>query len=101
MSHNWSKFDFAAALATTTVAARDLLPGDVVVDDYGPWQVDTVTSLPDGRVEVIDEDANGGARPPDAKVRIVTRGALRVAPRSRPTATIAHGAGEPGAGAEN
>lgn len=63
MSHNWTKGDLAAALKTVVVAAWDLLPGDVIVDDYGPWQVTKVVPLLDGQVEVLDAEGNGGARP--------------------------------------
>jgi hypothetical protein len=61
VSHNWTKGDLAAALKTMVVAARDLLPSDVIIDDYGPWQVAKVIYLLDGQVDV----------------RIVIRNALR------------------------
>lgn len=82
MSHNWTAGDLASALRTETVSARDLRRGDIIVPpDYGPWQVAHVRRLPEGRVDIRDEDDNGIDCPGDAEIRIVIRLALRaVAP---------------------
>jgi hypothetical protein len=81
MSHNWTKNDLAAALRLDVVAARSLLPGDVVVDDDGPWRVTDVKRLAGGRIQILDQDGNGYDLEADARRRVVARSALRVDPR--------------------
>ena len=80
MSVNWSKRDLVSKLKIQTVRAEDVLLGDILVEDYGPWQVAEIQYGKD-TVKFWDEDKNGFECPNDAVRCIVWRDALKQRPR--------------------
>ncbi len=86
MSINWTTRDLAKCLKTDVVSPRHLRVGDVVVDDYGVWQVAKIAPYGRGRhrgLEFSDADDNGlrvSLAMKGYRFTIIARAALRSEP---------------------
>lgn len=71
MSINWNTRDLAQRLRKQHVAASQIMVGDVVVSDYGIWQVAKVDKEPNGFFSILDENDNGYMSVPPHQIYVI------------------------------
>ena len=77
MSINWSIRDLARQLVTEQINVVDVRVGDIVIADYGVYQVTRIAYDKNKRVHFYDEDENGTSPLAGAKLTIVARAAVK------------------------
>jgi len=81
MSINWSIRDLARQLVTEQIHVPDVRVGDIVIADYGVYQVTRIAYDKNKRVHFYDEDENGTSPLADEKLTIVARAAVKPMPK--------------------
>lgn len=71
MSMNWQLRDLVLRLKKQHVMNRQLMVGDIVVSDFGCWQVAKILPEPNGFLTILDEDGNGIVNEPPDKIRLI------------------------------
>lgn len=74
---NWQLRDLVGRLKKQHVMNRQLMVGDIVVSDFGCWQVAKILPEPGGFLTILDEDDNGiSNEPPDRICQIINRNCI-------------------------
>jgi len=81
MSINWSIRDLARQLVTEQIHVPDVSVGDIVIADYGVYQVVHIVYDKNKRVHFYDEDENGTSPLAGEKLTIVVRAAVKPMPK--------------------
>lgn len=87
MSINWSIRDLARQLLTEQINVPDVRVGDIVIADYGVYQVTRIAYDKNKRVHFYDEDENGTSPLAGEKLTIVARAAVKPYTKAKSTRT--------------
>jgi hypothetical protein len=71
MSMNWQLKDLVGRLKKQHVMARQIVVGDVVVSDFGCWQVAKIEQEAGGLLSILDDSDNGLMSVPPHEISII------------------------------